>query len=328
MLGAIPFFHVYGLSGCMIYGLHLGSTLVIVPNPRPIENVMRVIQHERCTLFPGVPAMYMGMVNHPNIHRYDLKSIRVCISGSAPLPIEVQRRFGEFTGGRLVEGYGLSEASPVTHCTPIRGEHRSGSMGLPVPDVEARLIDMETGEDVPFDAEQTGELCVRGPQVMKGYWNRPEENQQILDSDGWLRTGDICRADPDGFFYVVDRKKDVMNSSGFNVLPREVEEVLFMHPGVREAVVVGIPHPERGDDTVKAFIVPHPEAEDELTPDDIQAFCKMHLAPYKIPREVEFRGELPRTTVGKVLRRTLVEEEKQKYAQMQREQSKAAEQTH
>jgi long-chain acyl-CoA synthetase len=314
MMAAVPFFHAYGLSACMFYGVRLGSELVIVPNPRPIDNVMNVIQRERCTLFPGVPAMYMGIVNHPNVRRYDLKSIKVCVSGSAPLPMETQHRFNEVTGGQLVEGFGLTEASPVTHCTPIRGEHRSGSMGVPLPDVQARLAHLETGEDLPFDAEQVGELCVRGPQVMRGYWQRDEETAQTLDSDGWLRTGDICRADPDGYFYVVDRKKDMINTSGLKVLPREVEEILFMHPKVRDAVVAGIPHPTRGDDTVKAFIVPQPDADPPPTEEEIRTFCKNHLAPYKIPREIAFRSELPRTAVGKVLRRRLVEEEQHRMA--------------
>lgn len=306
-MAAIPFFHVYGMATCLLYGIHMGAELVVVPNPRPIENVMRIIAHERCTIFPGVPAMYIGIVNHAKVREYDLTSIRACISGSAPLPIEIQERFDAITGGRLVEGYGLSEASPVTHCNPVLGERRSGSIGIPLPDVEARIIDLESGADLPFDNEHTGELLVRGPQIMQGYWQREEETRKTLSADGWLATGDICRADPDGYFYVVDRKKDVMIVSGFKVLPREVEEILYTHPHVLEAVVAGIPHPQRGDDTVKAFIVPQPGTAP--TSDDIREFLKLHLAPYKIPREIEFRAELPKTAVGKVLRRTLVEEE-------------------
>ncbi len=307
MMAAIPFFHVYGLSACMLYGIYLGGELVIVPNPRPIENVMQIIEHQRCTLFPGVPVMYINMVNHPRVRSYNLKSVKVCISGSAPLPLEIQKRFAGMTGGQLVEGYGLTEASPVTHCTPLNGAHRSGSMGIPLPDVEARLVDAETGADIPFDGEQTGELLVRGPQVMRGYWKRPAETALVLDADGWLHTGDICRADADGYFYLVDRKKDSINVGGYKVLPREVEDVLLLHPGIREAVVAGIPHPERGDDVVKAFVVPQPGTGP--TPEELQSFCRNYLAPYKIPREIEFRSELPRTAVGKVLRRLLIEEE-------------------
>lgn len=312
MMSAIPFFHVYGMTVCMLLGIYLGSELVMVPNPRPIENVMNIIQKERATLFPGVPAMYIGIINHPRVQAYDLTSIRACISGSAPLPMEVQEKFGKLTGGRLVEGYGLTEAAPVTHCNPIYGTRKAGSIGIPLPDVEAKIVDLDTGADLPFGTDQQGELCLRGPQVMQGYWNRPEETASVLSSDGWLRTGDICKVDEDGFFYIVDRKKDMIIASGFKVLPRDVEEVLFMHPKVLEAVVVGIPHPSRGDDTVKAFIVPKPDTDP--TAEEIQEFCKIHLAPYKVPREVEFRSELPKTVVGKVLRRVLVEEEKARMA--------------
>lgn len=310
MMAAIPFFHVYGMTVAMIYSIHMGAEIVIVPSPRPIDNVMNVIQHERCTLFPGVPAMYIGIINHPKVNEYNLRSVKACLSGSAPLPMEVQEKFGQLTGGRLVEGFGMTEASPVTHCNPVFGERRAGSIGIPIPDTEAKVINLDTGQEIPPGSEETGELCVRGPQVMKGYWQRPEETAQTIDADGWLHTGDIARVDKDGYFYIVDRKKDMINVGGLKVLPRDVEEVLFMHPKVMEAVVVGIPHPQRGDDTVKAFIVPKPG--ENPTPEEIKEFCKLHLAPYKVPREVEFRSELPKTLVGKVLRRVLVEEEKAK----------------
>ncbi|WP_287157421.1 long-chain fatty acid--CoA ligase [Chloroflexus sp.] len=310
MMAAIPFFHVYGMTVAMIYSIHMGAEIVIVPSPRPIDNVMNVIQRERCTLFPGVPAMYIGIVNHPKVNEYNLRSVKECISGSAPLPMEVQEKFGQLTGGRLVEGFGMTEASPVTHCNPVFGERRAGSIGIPVPDTEAKVINLDTGQEIEPGSDETGELCVRGPQVMKGYWQRPEETAQTIDADGWLHTGDIARVDKDGYFYIVDRKKDMINVGGLKVLPRDVEEVLFMHPKVMEAVVVGIPHPQRGDDTVKAFIVPKPG--ENPTAEEIKEFCKLHLAPYKVPREVEFRSELPKTLVGKVLRRVLVEEEKAK----------------
>ncbi|NTV64906.1 MAG: long-chain fatty acid--CoA ligase [Oscillochloris sp.] len=308
MMSAIPFFHVYGMTVAMLYGVYMGAELIIVPNPRPIDNVMNIMQKERATIYPGVPAMYIGIINHPKVTEYDLRSIKACISGSAPLPMEVQERFGELTGGRLVEGFGMTESSPVTHCNPIYGTRKSGSIGIPFPDTEAKIIDLETGADLPFDGEHQGELCVRGPQVMKGYWNRPADTAGTVDPDGWLHTGDICKVDPDGYFYIVDRKKDMINASGFKVLPRDVEEVLFMHPKVLEAVVAGVPHPTRGDDTVKAFIVP--KAGESPTVEEIREFCKLHLAPYKVPREIEFRSELPKTMVGKVLRRVLVDEEK------------------
>jgi long-chain acyl-CoA synthetase len=312
MMAAIPFFHVYGMTVGMLYAVQLGAEIVIVPNPRPIDNVMNVIQKERCSLFPGVPAMYIGIVNHPRVAEYDLKSVKACISGSAPLPMEIQEKFGQITGGRLVEGFGMTEASPVTHCNPVYGTRKNGSIGIPLPDTEAKIVDLDSGAELPIGGEKEGELCVRGPQVMKGYWNKPEETAEQIDADGWLHTGDICKTDADGYFYIVDRKKDMMIASGFKVLPRDVEEVLFMHPKVLEAVVAGIPHPARGDDTVKAYIVPKPG--EQPTAEEIKEFCKLHLAPYKVPREVEFRAELPKTMVGKVLRRVLVEEEKQKGA--------------
>ncbi|MFN4293894.1 MAG: long-chain-fatty-acid--CoA ligase [Thermoflexales bacterium] len=312
VMAAIPFFHVYGMTVCMLYGVAMAAELVIVPNPRPIENVMRIISKERCTIYPGVPAMYIGIVNNPNVGRYDLKSVKACISGSAPLPVEIQKRFNAITGGRLVEGYGLTEASPVTHCNPEFNENRAGSIGLPFPDTEAKLVDLVTGADLPMDGnlEMIGELCVRGPQVMKGYWNRPDETARAIDADGWLHTGDIARMDADGYFYIVDRKKDMINVGGLKVLPRDVEEVLFTHPAVLEAAVVGVPHPARGDDTLTAFVVLKPEAS--VTADALKEFCRQHLAPYKIPRVIEFRKELPKTQVGKVLRRVLVEEARER----------------
>jgi long-chain acyl-CoA synthetase len=310
MMSAIPFFHVYGMTVAMLYSIFLGAEQIIVPNPRPIDNVMNIMQKERATIFPGVPAMYIGIINHPNVREYDLRSIKACVSGSAPLPMEVQERFGELTGGRLVEGFGMTESSPLTHCNPVYGLRKSGSIGIPVPDTEAKIVDMETGLELPFDGEQQGELCVRGPQVMTGYWDRADETALTIDADGWLHTGDICKVDTDGYFYIVDRKKDMIIASGFKVLPRDVEEVLFMHPKIMEAVVVGVPHPARGDDTVKAYVVP--KAGENPTVEEIREFCKLHLAPYKVPREVEFRSELPKTMVGKVLRRVLVDEEKAK----------------
>ncbi|MBX0328372.1 long-chain fatty acid--CoA ligase [Oscillochloris sp. ZM17-4] len=306
ILAAIPFFHVYGMTTAMLYGVRLGAELVTVANPRPIDHVMRIIAHERCTIFPGVPAMYIGIINHKDVAAYDMRSVRVCVSGSAPLPAPVQARFEALTGGRLIEGYGLSEASPLTHGNPVYGTRKVGSIGVPFPDTEAKIVDLETGAELPFDGVSQGELCVRGPQVMQGYWNRPQETAEVIGAAGWLHTGDICTVDPEGYFFIVDRKKDMIIASGFKVLPREVEEVLFMHPKVMEAVVVGIPHPARGDDTVKAFIVPKPG--EPPTAEEIRAFCALHLAPYKVPREIEFRDELPKTMVGKVLRRMLIAE--------------------
>ena len=307
VMGAIPFFHVYGMTVAMSLAMYLGAELIVVPNPRPIDGVMKAIDKERATVFPGVPTMYIGIINHPDVGKYDLKSVKACISGAAPLPMDVQTRFGEITGGRLVEGYGLTEAAPVSHCNPIYGQRKAGSIGLPFPDVEAKIMDYDKFVEKPQGEE--GELWLRGPQVMQGYWGRPDETAKTITADGWLRTGDIARMDSDGYFYIVDRLKDIIIASGFNVVPREVEEVLFEHPKVQEAVVAGVPDAYRGE-TVKAYVVLR--SGEAATADELIAFCAERLAPYKVPKQVEFRSELPKTQVGKFLRRVLVEEERKK----------------
>jgi long-chain acyl-CoA synthetase len=311
MMCAIPFFHVYGMTVGMNVAIALAAEMIVVPNPRPIENVMHVIQRERATLFPGVPAMYIGIINHPDVASYDLSSVRACISGAAPLPMDVQERFGAITGGRLVEGYGLTEAAPISHCNPLFGLRKPGSIGIPLPDVEAKVVDLESDEPIPPGADIAGELLIRGPQVMKGYWNRPEDTAACLSPDGWLRTGDIAKIDADGYFAIVDRKKDIIIASGYKVLPREIEAVLYMHPSVQEVAVAGVPDPYRGE-TVKAYIVPKVGAQPSR--EELIAHCRASLAPYKIPKLIEFRSELPRTPIGKVLRRILLEEEKQRLA--------------
>jgi long-chain acyl-CoA synthetase len=306
-MGALPFFHVYGMTVTMGLGIYLGAELILLPSPRPIEGVMKAIARQKATIFPGVPTMYVGIINHREVGRYELRSVKVCVSGAASLPLEVQERFGQLTGGRLVEGYGLTEASPVTHCNPVCGERRSGSIGLPLPDVEAKVVDADTLVEQPVG--EAGELWVRGPQVMRGYWNQPDETAVTLTEDGWLRTGDITRMDEDGYFYIIDRLKDIIIASGLKIVPREVEEVLYEHPKVQEAVVAGVPDPYRGE-TVKAYIVL--KAGETATAEEIQAFCAGKLASFKLPRQVEFRAELPKTMVGKLLRRVLVEEELEK----------------
>jgi long-chain acyl-CoA synthetase len=238
------------------------------------------------------------------VQEYGINSIKGCISGSAPLPLEVAEKFEQLTGGNLVEGYGLSETSPVTHCNPIMGLRKAGSIGIPLPDTECKIVDLETGErELP--PGEVGELCIKGPQVMKGYWNMPEETAKTL-RNGWVNTGDIAKMDEDGYFYIVDRKKDMIIAGGFNIYPREIEEVLFEHPKVLEAVVAGVPDPYRGE-TVKAFVVL--KQGEQATEEEIIQYCRDNLAKYKVPRLVEFRTELPKTIVGKVLRRTLREEE-------------------
>ncbi|HEY8450238.1 MAG TPA: long-chain fatty acid--CoA ligase [Bacillota bacterium] len=301
ILCVVPFFHVYGMTVCMNFGIHLAATLILLPR-FDVPAVLAAIARHRPTLFPGVPTMYVALLNHPQMQRYDLRSITACISGAAPLPREVQERFEAITGGRLVEGYGLTEASPVTHANPLFGEGKPGSIGLPLPDTDCRIVDLEDGRELP--AGQVGELLVRGPQVMKGYWNRPAETEQVL-RDGWLRTGDVARMDEDGYFYIVDRIKDMIISGGLNVYPREVEEVLYRHPAVREAAVIGVPDAYLGE-AVQAYVVLTEGAS--VDAEELRRYCREHLAAYKVPKTIEFRDELPKSLIGKVLRRALREE--------------------
>ena len=304
-LAVLPFFHVYGMTVSMNLSIMHAAELIILPKFEP-EEVMKTIEKQNITIFPGAPTMYVGLLNHKKLKHYDLSSIRACISGSAPLPLEVQQQFEKVTGGKLVEGYGLTEASPVTHCNLIWGKRKEGSIGIPWPDTEAAIYSSE--EDRLLEAGEIGELIVRGPQVMKGYWNRPEETAVTLKGD-WLFTGDMAYMDEDGYFYIADRKKDMIIAGGFNIYPREIEEVLYEHEAVQEAVVIGVPDPYRGE-TVKAFIVPTKERK--VTEEELNAFCRSRLAAYKVPRLYEFRTELPKTSVGKILKRVLVEEEKKK----------------
>lgn len=308
-LAAIPLFHVYGMVIAMNVGVALGASLVLVDNPRDTDDLVDHIRRYRVTLFPGVPALYQAINRHPGVQRgeVDLSSVKACISGSAPLLRETKLEFERLTGGRLMEGYGLSEAPTATHCNPMLGENRVGSIGLPLPDVDCRIVDVDDGI-TPKSAGEAGELIIRGPQIMAGYHRRPEETAQTL-RDGWLYTGDIAYMDDDGFFYLVDRKKDLIKVGGFQVWPREVEEVIATHPGVREVAVAGVPHPERGE-YVKAWVVTEPGATLDL--DEIRRWCQGFLARYKIPEEVEFVPSLPRSSVGKVLRRELVRQEIEK----------------
>jgi long-chain acyl-CoA synthetase len=308
MLLALPAFHVYGMTVGMLTCVRLGGELLQALDPRNTGHILEIIAHARISVYPAVPAMYIGILNHPKVGRYDLRSVRVCLSGGSPLPAEVAQRFNAVTGGRLVEGYGMSESSPLTAGNPVFGATRVGSVGLPFPSTELAIVGLEpdaTGRYTFLDAGQRGELVVRGPQVMKGYYNNPAETRLAIDPDGWLHTGDIATMDADGYFSIVDRKKDLIIAGGYNIVPREVEEVLFTHPKVLEAAVVGVPDPKRGE-TVKAVVVL--KAGETATPDELRAFCKERLAPYKVPALVEFAPSLPRTQAGKVLRRVLAEE--------------------
>jgi len=306
ILCVIPFFHVYGMTTAMNLGVLIGAELILLPKFHTKE-VLQLINKHRPTIFPGIQAMYLAIGNYSNIDKYDLTSLKAAISGAGPLMREVQDRFEHLTKARIVEGYGLSEASPVTHANPIFGKRKLGTIGLPWPDVEARIVDLETGEKIQPVGE-AGELVVRGPQVMKGYWNKPEETAQALRG-GWLHTGDIVKMDEDGYFTIVDRIKDMIKTVGENVYPREVEEVLFTHPKVKDAVVVGIPQEFMGEE-IKAYIVLKEGMT--ATAAEIMQFCREQLSKFKVPKEVEFRTELPKTLVGKVLRRVLRDEEMKK----------------
>ena len=313
-LGAIPFFHVYGMTVAMLFGIYGGGEVIVVPDPRNTDHVLEIIHREKPTQYPGVPAMYIGIINHPRVQEFDLRSVKVCLSGGAALPVEVAEKFGEITGGRLVEGYGLTETSPVACANPVYGKRKNGSIGLPISSTDVEIVTLEPAADGSWPRVkpgEEGELVIYGPQVMKGYWEKPDETAKTIDKEGWLHTGDIAKMDDEGYFYIVDRKKDLIIASGYNIVPREVEEVLFMHPKVQEAVVAGVPDAKRGE-TVKAFVILKPGQT--ATSEEMRAFCKENLAPYKVPSLVEFRSELPKSQIGKVLRRVLVEEEKAKQA--------------
>lgn len=322
ILGTLPYFHVYGMTCGLLSAPELGAELIMTPDPRNTALVLQMIDHEKVTLYPGVPAMYNAIINHPLVRHYNLRSVKACLSGGAALPVEVARNFEQITGGYLVEGYGLSEASPVVTANPLKGERRIGSIGLPIPNTRVEIVSLEPDEHGNYKLlppGEEGELVVYGPQIMKGYWNNTPETARSINSQGGLHTGDIVRMDEDGFIYIVDRKKDLIITSGYNIVPREVEEVIYMHPKVMDVCVVGVPNRLRGE-LVKAFVVLKPG--EEATVDEIRTFCKQYLAIYKVPKSVEFRTEIPKSQVGKVLRRVLVEEE---VAKQQARQEKIAE---
>ncbi|MBS4021912.1 MAG: long-chain fatty acid--CoA ligase [Dethiobacter sp.] len=308
ILTVLPLFHSYAMTTCLNLGIMTGATLILLPQ-FILKDVLDTIQSQKPTLFPGVPTMYVAINNYPEINKYDLTSISACISGAAGLPLEVQIKFEELSGGKLVEGYGLSEASPVTHANPIAGKRKPGSIGLPFPSTLAKVVSLEDESDLPVG--EVGELAVKGPQVMKGYWQNDEETAQMLRGE-WLFTGDMAKMDEDGYFYIVDRKKDMIIAGGYNIYPREVEEVLYTHPKVQEVVVASVPDAHRGE-TVKAYCVL--KEGEEATPEEIIEFCKDKMAKYKLPTQVEFRTVLPKSMIGKILRRVLVEEERNKAKQ-------------
>ncbi len=308
VLMAIPLFHVYGMVAGMCFAIFSGASMVMVPNPRDLKDVLTNIQKYKASIFPGVPTLYNAINNHPEVlaGKWNLSTIKACISGSAPLMRETKDKFEALTGGKLFEGYGLSEAPTATHCNPMFGENPPGSIGLPLPDVNCRIISLDD-EVTVLPTGEIGELVIQGPQVMKGYHNMPTETANAL-RDGWLYTGDIARMDEKGFFYIVDRKKELIKPGGYQVWPREVEEVISGNPKVLEVGVAGVPDPYRGE-TVKAWVVLKPG--ETATEEEIRGWCKDRLAKFKVPTVVEFRSELPKTTVGKILRRELVRQHKE-----------------
>jgi long-chain acyl-CoA synthetase len=306
LLLAIPMFHVYGMVAGMSLAIRLGAEMIMAPDPRDLKDLLASIEIYRITLFPGVPTLFNAILNHPAVQagKYDMSSIKACISGSAPLLMDTKERFEALTGGKLFEGYGLSEAPTATHCNPLIGETRPGSIGLPLPDVEARIVNVDD-ERTFLPAGETGELVIQGPQVMKGYHNMPTETANVL-VDGWLHTGDIAFMDKDGFFFIVDRKKELIKPGGYQVWPREVEEAIAEHPKVLEVGVAGVPDAYRGE-TVKAWVVVRPG--ESVSAEEIKEWCRARLAKFKVPTFVEFRDELPKSKmIGKLLRRELVRE--------------------
>jgi len=302
-LSVLPFFHVYGMAVAMNMPIYLASTMVLLPRFE-VKGTLATIKRYRPTFFPGVPPMFTALSQEKDVERYNISCLRVCYSGGAPLSLEILEDFEKLTGARITEGYGLAEASPATHCNPIFGKRKLGSIGLPYPDTMARIVDLETGEQV-LQPGEVGELCIHGPQVMKGYWKMPEETAQTL-RHGWLYTGDIARMDEEGYFYILDIKKDMIIAGGFNIYPKDIDQILVEHPRVAEAIAVGIPDRYRGE-TVKAFVVL--KSGQSATAAEILDFCRQNLAKYKVPTQVEIRQALPKATSKKILRRILRQEE-------------------
>ena len=300
MLACLPYCHSFGHTICMLWPLHIGAHIVLAPNPRDIPDLVASIRKHRVTLFPAVPALFTAINNFPGIDRVDISSVKACFSGSAPLPVDVLQRFEALTGGKITEGFGLTETSPVTHVNPLRGLRKPGSIGVPVPGTDMKIVDPDTGLRELGIGEE-GELCLRGPQVMAGYWQRPEETAAMV-RDGWVYTGDLARVDDDGYTYICGRKKDMILVGGYNVYPDEIDRVLFSHPKVIEAATVGIPDEKKGE-RIKSFVVLRPGVQ--ATAEEIIEYCRHELAPYKVPKDVAFLPELPKSPMMKVLRREL-----------------------
>jgi long-chain acyl-CoA synthetase len=301
-LSVIPLTHSYGMTTAMNIPIAMGATILLLP-VFELKEVLKTIKTYKPTVFPGVPSIYMAINQAPHVSSFGLSSIKACVSGAAPLPVEVQEAFERLTRGRLVEGYGLTEASPVTHINPLEGARRVGSIGIPVPGTDAKIVDLVTREDLP--AGQIGELAVKGPQVMRGYWNpSSEDDTESVLKDGWLYTGDVASMDEDGFAQIISRKRDAILAGEYSVYPRDIEEVLYENSKVMEVAVVGVPTETSGQ-RVKAFVVPRPGTH--LSKEELLDLCRKRLEEYAVPWDIEFREELPKSFVGKVLRRLLVE---------------------
>lgn len=302
ILAISPLFHVYGMTSAMNLAFYNGGNLILLPKFDP-ELTVQTIEKHQPTSFPGVPTMYIALMEYLKDRPFNLNSLKTCTSGSAPLPLEILRHFNEVSGTTVAEGFGLSEASPVTHRNPLGGLQKPGSIGIPLPNTDCRIVDAATGEKI-LPIGEVGEMVIKGPQVMKGYWNMPEETANTL-RDGWLYTGDLAKMDEDGFFYIVGRKKELILASGYNVYPIEVEDVIYSHPKVLEAAVFGVPDQYRGE-TVKAVVVL--KENEVLTEEELIQYCRNHLSAYKVPRIVTFTDVLPKTAVGKILKRKLKEQ--------------------
>lgn len=300
----LPLFHVFGLSVGMNWSIWCGAKMVLVPNPRDIPGLIKAITKHRVTLFPGVPALFNAINNFPGVEKLNMTSVKSCFSGSAPIPRDVQERFEDLTKSTIIEGFGMSETSPVTHVNPLKGARKIGSIGVPMSNTVAKIVDADD-DTVELQVGEEGELLVKGPQVMQGYWNRKEESEEVLKG-GWMHTGDLASMDEDGFFRICGRKKDMINCSGLKVFPDEVDEVLMAHESILEAATIGVPDDERGE-TVKSFIVLQPGKT--LTAAEVETYARANLAAYKIPRQVEFLDDLPKSSVMKILRRELRDRE-------------------
>ena len=304
VLSALPLFHVFGMTVCMNFPIGAAATMVLLPNPRDIPELVKAVAKEHVTLFIGVPAMFNAINQYPGIEHKGIRSVKACFSGSAPLPMPVLERFEQLTGSHIVEGFGLTETSPVTHINPMEGLRKAGSIGIPVPDTDCKVVDIETGtRELP--PGEPGELLIKGPQVMAGYWNMPDETANVLH-DGWLSTGDLATQDENGYFRIVGRKKDMILASGYNVYPDEVDGVLLSHPAVLEAATIGVADPKRGE-SIKSFVVLKPG--EHATAEQIIAYCRSNLAAYKVPRTIEFRDALPKSGILKILRTELRRQE-------------------